>query len=159
MKTTKGFVIIHRNLKTGIAVWRGALSGGNFSTNEQERRERMIKKGTLFSGIIGGLCLGMAVASASLLPVHAAEEEDHTAGVSMGKEADEEISTYARARVEAGWKLIFVKLYSVFLRRFCGKHIFSCAHNKYDRKFKTFAFVYCHNSYNIVVFIDKLSAA
>ena len=54
----------------------------------------MIKKGTLFSGIIGGLCLGMAVASASLLPVHAAEEEDHTAGVSMGKEADEEISTY-----------------------------------------------------------------
>ena len=65
----------------------------------------MIKKGTLFSGIIGGLCLGMAVASASLLPVHAAEEEDHTAGVSMGKEADEEISTYARARVEAGWKL------------------------------------------------------
>lgn len=63
----------------------------------------MIKKGTLFSGIIGGLCLGMAVASASLLPVHAAE--DHTAGVSMGKEADEEISTYARARVEAGWKL------------------------------------------------------
>ena len=47
----------------------------------------------------------MAVASASLLPVHAAEEEDHTAGVSMGKEADEEISTYARARVEAGWKL------------------------------------------------------
>lgn len=65
----------------------------------------MIKKGKLFSGIIGGLCFGMAVASASLLPVHAAEEEDHTAGVSMGKEADEEISTYARARVEAGWKL------------------------------------------------------
>ena len=63
----------------------------------------MIKKGTFF-GNHRRLVLGMAVASASLLPVHAAEEEDHTAGVSMGKEADEEISTYARARVEAGWK-------------------------------------------------------
>ena len=46
----------------------------------------------------------MAVALASLLPVHAAEEGRYTAGVSMGKETDEEISTYARARVEAGWK-------------------------------------------------------
>ena len=63
----------------------------------------MIQKGKLFSGLIGSLCFGMAVAVTSLLPVYAAEE-DYTAGASIGKEADEEVSTYARTRVEAGWK-------------------------------------------------------
>ena len=60
----------------------------------------MIKKGTLFSGIIGGLCFGMAVASASLLPVHAAEEEDHTAGVQWAKKPTRK-SALMRGRV---WK-------------------------------------------------------
>lgn len=70
----------------------------------KERRERMIKKGNLFSTVIGSLCIGMTVAALSMFPSYAAEAEDCTAGASLGKEIEEPVSVYSRTKVEPGWK-------------------------------------------------------
>ncbi len=64
----------------------------------------MIKKGKLFSTVMSSLCIGMTVAALLVFPSCAAETEDCTAGASLGKEIEEPASTYARTRVEPGWK-------------------------------------------------------